>query len=345
MPSLLGLIARFLVGAHVEADDDRLRRRRQRDVGFGDAADAAMDDARRDFVGAELFERGDDRLDRALHVALDDERQFLAAGAVFSWLIMSCSEVRATPDAAGRKLLALLALAIFGDFAGARLVLDDGDAVAGFRRAGEAEHLDRASKAALRVTFSPLSSSSARTRPHCEPATTISPTFSVPRWTSTVATGPRPRSSRASMTVPSAVRSGSALRSSSSACSAIASSSLSRLVCLVAETSTSSVSPPIASTCTSYCSSSCCTRCGIGVGLVDLVDRHDDRHVGRLGVADRLDRLRHDAVVGGHDQHDDVGHLGAAGAHRREGRVAGRVDEGDLLRRPARSPDRRRYAA
>ena len=70
---------------------------------------------------------------------------------------------------------------------------------------------------------------------------------------------------------------------------------------------------------------------GIGVGLVDLVDRDDDRRVRRLGVADRLDRLRHHAVVGGDDEHDDVGDLGAARAHRREGRVAGRVDEGDLL--------------
>ena len=51
----------------------------QRDVGFGDAADAGVNDARGDFVGVELFERRDDRLDRALHVALDDQREFLAA--------------------------------------------------------------------------------------------------------------------------------------------------------------------------------------------------------------------------------------------------------------------------
>ena len=39
---LLGEIARLLVGAHVEAEDDRLRGLRQRHVRFGDAADAAM---------------------------------------------------------------------------------------------------------------------------------------------------------------------------------------------------------------------------------------------------------------------------------------------------------------
>ena len=69
----------------------------------------------------------------------------------------------------------------------------------------------------------------------------------------------------------------------------------------------------------------------IGLRLVDLVDRDDDRHASCLGVIDRLDRLRHDAVIGRDDQHDDVRHLGAARAHGGERRVARRVDEGDLL--------------
>ena len=68
---------------------------------------------------------------------------------------------------------------------------------------------------------------------------------------------------------------------------------------------------------------------GLGVRFVDLVDGDDDRHLGRPGVVDRLDRLRHDAVIGRDHQHDDVGDLGAAGAHGGEGGVAGRVDEGD----------------
>ena len=68
----------------------------------------------------------------------------------------------------------------------------------------------------------------------------------------------------------------------------------------------------------------------LGVRLVDLVDGDDHRHLRRLGVMDRLDRLRHDAVVGRDHQHHDIGHLGAARAHGGEGGVAGRVDEGDL---------------
>ena len=70
---------------------------------------------------------------------------------------------------------------------------------------------------------------------------------------------------------------------------------------------------------------------GLGALLVDLVDRDQDRHVGGAGVVDRLFGLRHDAVVGGDDDDGDVGDLGAAGAHRGEGGVAGRVEEGDRL--------------
>ena len=66
-------------------------------------------------------------------------------------------------------------------------------------------------------------------------------------------------------------------------------------------------------------------------GQVDLVDRDDQRHAGVPGVRDRLDRLRHDLVVGRDDQHDDVGDLRAAGAHGGERLVARRVEEGDRL--------------
>ncbi len=69
----------------------------------------------------------------------------------------------------------------------------------------------------------------------------------------------------------------------------------------------------------------------LGVRPVDFVDRHDHRNFRRLGVVDRLNRLRHDAVVGGHYEHDDIGHFGAARTHGTEGGVAGCVDEGDLV--------------
>ncbi len=69
---------------------------------------------------------------------------------------------------------------------------------------------------------------------------------------------------------------------------------------------------------------------GLRVGLVHFVDGDDDGRAGRLGVIDGFDGLRHDAVVGGHHQDDDIGDFRAAGAHARERLVAGRVDEHDF---------------
>ena len=66
---------------------------------------------------------------------------------------------------------------------------------------------------------------------------------------------------------------------------------------------------------------------GVGVVLVDLVDRDDDRHLRRPCVLDGLDRLRHHAVIGRHDQDHQVSDLRAAGTHCGEGLVTRRVDE------------------
>ena len=67
----------------------------------------------------------------------------------------------------------------------------------------------------------------------------------------------------------------------------------------------------------------------IRVGQIDLVDRDDYRNVGGARVIDRFLRLRHHAFVRGDHQHDDVGDLGAARAHRSERLVAGSIDERD----------------
>ena len=139
--ALFGKVARFFVGAHVETDDDRLRGLRERHIGFGDAPDAAVNDARLNFVVAEFFDRRGDRLHRALDIALDDDRQFLAARRL--QVAHHVGERRTRGWPARGELLALLALAVFGNFAGARFCLDDGDAVASLGSAREAERLDR----------------------------------------------------------------------------------------------------------------------------------------------------------------------------------------------------------
>ena len=63
--------------------------------------------------------------------------------------------------------------------------------------------------------------------------------------------------------------------------------------------------------------------------LVDLVDRDHDRDAGGLGVVERLDRLRHHAVVGRDHEDRDVGRLRTTGTHGGERLVTRGVDEGD----------------
>ena len=89
-------------------------------------------------------------------------------------------------------------------------------------------------------------------------------------------------------------------------------------------------SPPYSSATRPYSVSWARTLLRVGALLVDLVDRDHDRHVGRLGVVERLDGLRHHAVVGRDHQDHDVGDLGTTGTHGGERLVTRGVDEGDL---------------
>ncbi len=99
-----------------------------------------------------------------------------------------------------------------------------------------------------------------------------SPMWRVPDCTSTVATAPRPLSSRASTVAPRASISGLARRSSSaSAVSSTASSSLSTLVPCFAEMSTNMVLPPYSSGTRPYSVSWPRTLSGLAPGLSILL--------------------------------------------------------------------------
>ncbi len=74
----------------------------------------------------------------------------------------------------------------------------------------------------------------------------------------------------------------------------------------------------------------------VGSGLVHFVYGHHDGHARGLGVVGGFPGLGHQAVIGGHDENDDVRDLGAPGTHGREGFVPGRVQEGDVA---AAGPD------
>ncbi len=73
---------------------------------------------------------------------------------------------------------------------------------------------------------------------------------------------------------------------------------------------------------------------GIGIRFVHFVDGYDDRHARSLGMVDRLDGLRHNAVVRRDDQNDNIRNLCAARTHGRKRFMARRVDKRDL---PARA--------
>ena len=69
---------------------------------------------------------------------------------------------------------------------------------------------------------------------------------------------------------------------------------------------------------------------GHRVGLIDLVDGNDDGNFGGVRVIDGFDRLRHDAVIGSDDEHDDVGRLRSARTHACERLVTWRIEEHNL---------------
>ena len=159
---------------------------------------------------------------------------------------------------------------------------------------------------------------------------TVSPTCSVPSCTRIVATGPRPLSSFASSTVPDALRFGLAL---SSLDVGDEQDHLEQQVEVLLLLRRDLDHDRLAAPCFGdqpEVRELLLHALGVGVRLVDLVDRHEDRHAGRLRVVDRFPRLRHHAVVGRDDEDHDVGDARAARAHHRERFVARRVEEHDV---------------
>src|SRR5258706_296086 len=61
--------------------------------------------------------------------------------------------------------------------------------------------------------------------------------------------------------------------------------------------------------------------------LIDFVNRDNNRNARGLRVVDGFLRLRHHAIIGRNDKHDDVRDFRAARAHARERFVARRIDE------------------
>ena len=64
---------------------------------------------------------------------------------------------------------------------------------------------------------------------------------------------------------------------------------------------------------------------------IDFVQSDDDRNASGFRVTDGFLSLRHDTIVCGDNQYNDVGYVGTTSTHFGERFVTGCIDEGDFL--------------
>src|ERR1700730_3335595 len=283
-----------------------------------------MDHARRDFLGIELFERRDDRLDRALNVALDDERELLAASRLqLAHHIRQRSARRIAPRGG---LLAPLPLAIFGEFARSRFGFDDVDAIAGFGRPGKAQNLDRHRGTGFLSRLALVVEKSA----HAAPLRSADDEIAYLERTALDQHGRH----RPAALVETRLDDGSfgwARRISLQIEQfGLQRDQIEQLVEIdVLGRRNFDLKRFAAERFDLHfmLQQFAAHSLWFGVRLVDLADRQDHRDLGGARMGDRFRSLRHDAIVRGDDENDDVRDLGAARAHRGECRVTGSVDE------------------
>ena len=140
-----GVVAGSAVGAHVEADYERVAGCGEHDVALVYRADAGVYDLDADLLVRELLERGLYGLGRALHVGLDDDVEVLYLALLY--LGEEVVERDLLGDAEG-ALLGLL-LALLNELASHALVVDGVEDVAGVRHLAHAGNLDRDARAGL----------------------------------------------------------------------------------------------------------------------------------------------------------------------------------------------------
>jgi hypothetical protein len=132
-------VAGVALGPDVEAEDDGVGGRGQRDVVLGDRADAAVDDPQRHLVAhLDLEQRVLHGLDRAGHVALEDEVELGVLA------LLEALEQRLEGRAAaglGQRGVALARLPLLGDLPRDAVLADDEEVVTGTGHVGEAQHL------------------------------------------------------------------------------------------------------------------------------------------------------------------------------------------------------------
>ena len=326
----LGDLAGLRVGAHVEADEQRARGLGQGDVGLADAADAAVDDLGLDLVCREPLDGAGQSLGGALHVGLDEDRQLL--GRALADALHHFFQRAAAARDLGQLGLTIATHAEVGDFARARFALDHVEFVARLRRAVEAEDLDRNGRTGALDGGAMIVDQAAHAAPHGAGDKHVADLEGA----ALDQHGGHRTAARIELgfdddAVGHALRIGLELEHFGLQQDGflelvevhpLGGRDLDRLDLAAQRLDLDFLAQQVV-----------LHTARVGARLVHLVDGHDDRHARRLGVGDGFLGLRHDAVVAGNHQHDDVRHLGAARTHGGEGFVTRRIEEGDLLAR------------
>lgn len=171
MPSRFGGLARLRIRTDVEADDDRTVDARKHDVVLGNRADAAVDRAHTNLRIGELFKRLLNRLDRTLHVGLDDDVEVLNL-ALLQFAVQIFERGRgAVLDHRRAGFRGALLDNLTASFSSATAM--NSSPASG--HAAETDDLHRVDGVAC-FTRSPRLETIARIRPYAFPATTMSPT-------------------------------------------------------------------------------------------------------------------------------------------------------------------------
>src|SRR3954468_13218157 len=322
---------RLSVRAHVEPDHDRVRGCRQVDVRGRDAADTRVDDVHRHLGMRDLRELALGRLDRSLHVRLDDQAELLD-GALLHRTEQILQADRLGPP--GQLLGAQPLRALLSHLASVTLAGDHAGKLARRRRLVEAQDLDRDAGARILHLDAVVVGQGLDLAPGVAGHDRVAHADGAALDEKGANRAPpdvEPRLDDDAACV--GCRIGLELEHVGLEQQHLE-QLLQVLLRLGRDVDEDRLPAPLLRVQLVLGRQLGAHPLGVGIRPVDLVHGHHDRHSRRLGMVDRLDRLRHHSVVCGHHEHRDVGRLGAAGAHGGERLVARRVEEGHLAAVP-----------
>ena len=321
---LVGAAARGRIGTNVKAKDRRARCLGKADIRFSDRTNPRVQHAHANLVVADLFHRLNDRLGRALNVGFDDNRHFLDV-LILLGLGQKLFQRGARTDSGA--LLFGGAFAVFRDFACLRLGVDHVKNIARFGCTVQTQNLDRGRWACFLDTFTTVVDQSAHL------AVLLADNKDIAKTQCALLD----QDSRHGATAHVKLRlDHGALGGPVRVHLELQKLGLkrNRLKQLVKSLTGHGRDFDILHVTGHRLDDDFMLQkigaylVRIRIGLVDLVDRHDHRHLSRLGVVDRLDCLGHHGIVRRNHQNHDIGHLGTARTHAGECRVAGRIEEG-----------------